>query len=1005
MEERKKGVQKQLGEVLLSVAGLEQNQTVQNSYPVIGDKGATIGELRIRATYAVDLILPSVDYNELLGILVQPEMSIVRHLAAVTKEKSTTARHLVSIFQARDLAEGFIRTIVQEEIALTDSIEVLFRGNTVCTKAMDHFMKLVGSLYQREVLMPIIEVINREAQSLEVQKEKLSSGDDCKRNLVRLQKLTELLLLRIFQSINHCPPPMRNLLAFIRDTATAKFKDSVNVRHTSVTSFLFLRFFVPAVLNPKAFGLSANMPDELHMRIFTLVAGVLQKLANLTKYREQEVYINALNPFLEENFPKTKQFVDEVVKVEQGNPRQVQRRMSTAHNIQIDVHLAGLVREFEACRPALSKLASKDPRIPSLFIALDKINTKLGALKEKIKAEETGLSSLSKASGDGLDSLLSKVIQSEVQSNGNAKVVTVKKQGEPLPEGATKARQRSGSLFQRLFDRGGKKGTPTPSPSLKISTTSKNGVSNGDSSLLASSSGARPPPSTPNSDFSMSPLARSFQSDSSSTIHSNLNHSQDLDLSPPAHSQSSVPLSSSLTDTMSVRSMKVGVHDGATVGSLGSKPLVNHNLDVINQHRESMRNRSVTGPAAPSKPGVLKVTSAATPSVPISAATSVDSPISSKPSTPLRAPAWFGESTLPSDIEILESQTDYHGLSAGFNRSASNEHLRNGAPKLDSSGFTSSDDDFPATPFLDTSSDSGLLPRSESHSISASSSSAAALQPTILEEEEEEEHEDMDEVVVVKLDIDVSALVKEFDILEKIIADIQAIPLPPSLPKKSPAELIPEIAQLERIVEALEEAVVFTTPKVHLGTEGLSCRFCLGDIDTGSRFLVVMGHNFHEGHLNCQICSKDLSEVAFQWYKEKSYCFDCYKKGHGIRPMCAHCNEPILTKTYTQALGKFWHPDHFCCTVCGIGFPDGSFYNFEGKPYCPKHQNRGKELPTCGMCLTQIADPNYIEALDQKWHSHHFCCDICGIRLVGQFVTYPSEKSSTGIGKACESHF
>jgi len=344
-------------------------------------------------------------------------------------------------------------------------------------------------------------------------------------------------------------------------------------------------------------------------------------------------------------------------------------------------------------------------------------------------------------------------------------------------------------------------------------------------------------------------------------------------------------------------------------------------------------------------------------------------------------------------------QTDYYGTSSHLQRSAdsgdlSRSNYEQGNSILEEPEYTSDEGSISSPMSHSTES----LPGMELDGKTSYNSTIAPIS-----EEDEDEPTELDEVLVVKLDIDITQLEKEFEILEKIIADIQAVPPPPAPVHKSPSELIPEIRQMEKIVDALEEAVVFTTPKINSSGEGLTCKFCLGSIDTGSRFLVVMGQNFHEGHLNCHICSRDLSDVPFQWYKERSYCFDCYKKGHGIRPMCAHCNEPIMTSTYTQALGKHWHPDHFVCTVCGVGFPDGSFYNFEGKPYCIKHQNRGKELPRCGMCDSPISDPNYIEALGRKWHSHHFCCDICGIQLLGQFVTYT--KSNGTDGKACETHF
>lgn len=988
LEERKRSVQKQLGEVLLSVAGLQQNQTVQNSYPVIGDKGEVLGELRIRATYTVDVILPTKDYNELLGLLITQDMTIVRELGAATKEKSNTARHLVHVFQARDLAEGFIKTIIKEEIERTPSIEVLFRGNTVCTKAMDHFMKLVGSMYQREVLMPIIEVILRESQSLEVQKEKLASGDDWKRNVQRLQKMTELLLQRIFQSTNHCPPPIRSLLAYIRQEATSKFKDSPTVRHTAVTSFIFLRFFVPAVLNPKQFGLTAAVPTELHMRIFTLVAGVLQKLANLTKYRDQEQHINVLNPFLDESIPKTKQFIDDLVDVSYLNnsSRQLARRPSIANSIQIDVHLAGLVREFAACRPVLNALADKSPLMPNLFTTLDTINRKLEAVKVHIYQEELGLAGLTKSTGQGLDTLLSQVIQTEISPN--SKTVTVKKQAkqEELPEGATKARQRSSSFLSRgikkltgMSNHKGSTGSIKVSgPPSGKSSTSTNADTNSSATRSTSPSRSTPRVDSIDSEPSM-PSSRKMH------VQANPNP----------------PISSSAPKTMPVRLMKPST--GSESSSLSISPaFANGNLDVIKQHREAMKGTNFGPSLSPSN-----------------APAAFGAP---KPVNEIRMPVnepWFApeEHGILSDIEILEHQTDYHGLTATGVRedsrssslefSSAQNDQQSGSVASSSSSSTPIINSAPPSHIANSKSDPAIVPAShhdyDGFSAPFTMDVAESVIPEVAEEQEEEFFEEpLEEVVVFKLDVDITALQKEFDSLEKIISDIRALPAPPP-PLKSPLELIPEIQQLERVVEELEEAVVKTTPKVHLGADALSCHFCRGTIDAGSKFLVVMGKNFHERHLNCNICGTDLADVAFQWYKEKSYCFPCYKKGYGIRPMCVHCNQPIMTPTYTQALGKYWHPEHFVCTVCGDSFPNGTFFNFDNKPYCAKHQNRGQELPVCGQCHHPITDANFIEALDKKWHSHHFCCDICSNQLLGQFVTYENDDGS--MSKACEHHF
>jgi paxillin len=34
--------------------------------------------------------------------------------------------------------------------------------------------------------------------------------------------------------------------------------------------------------------------------------------------------------------------------------------------------------------------------------------------------------------------------------------------------------------------------------------------------------------------------------------------------------------------------------------------------------------------------------------------------------------------------------------------------------------------------------------------------------------------------------------------------------------------------------------------------------------------------------------------------------------------------------------GKKWHPDHFVCCTCNGPFPNGQFFERDGKPYCER---------------------------------------------------------------------
>ena len=64
----------------------------------------------------------------------------------------------------------------------------------------------------------------------------------------------ERIWQRITASSPHVPPIMRVLFAHIRAVATDHFGDDVSP-FTSVSGFWFLRFIVPALLNPHDFGI------------------------------------------------------------------------------------------------------------------------------------------------------------------------------------------------------------------------------------------------------------------------------------------------------------------------------------------------------------------------------------------------------------------------------------------------------------------------------------------------------------------------------------------------------------------------------------------------------------------------------------------------------------------------------------------------------------------------------------------------------------------------------
>jgi len=89
-----------------------------------------------------------------------------------------------------------------------------------------------------------------------------------------------------------------------------RFPDEPNIRYIVVSGFIFLRFFCPAILGPKLFGLREDVPDNTIGRTLTMVAKVLQNLANIVDFGQKEPYLIDLNPFISENKERMKTFID-----------------------------------------------------------------------------------------------------------------------------------------------------------------------------------------------------------------------------------------------------------------------------------------------------------------------------------------------------------------------------------------------------------------------------------------------------------------------------------------------------------------------------------------------------------------------------------------------------------------------------------------------------------------------------------------------------------------------
>jgi GTPase-activator protein for Ras-like GTPase len=174
----------------------------------------------------------------------------------------------------------------------------------------------LGTDYLHSTLGQTLQTIINSRAQCEIDVNKLEDPSVVSKNLDSLINYLDLVLRSIFSSLPQMPASLRELFKVIQTEACKKFPDESGVKYTSVTGFLFLRFLVPTILNPKQFGIEADSSSQQTKRKLMLIGKTLQNLANLVSFEKKEDTMIVLNSFLEERTLGLKNFLDQLLEPE-----------------------------------------------------------------------------------------------------------------------------------------------------------------------------------------------------------------------------------------------------------------------------------------------------------------------------------------------------------------------------------------------------------------------------------------------------------------------------------------------------------------------------------------------------------------------------------------------------------------------------------------------------------------------------------------------------------------
>ncbi|XP_066124661.1 LIM and senescent cell antigen-like-containing domain protein 1 isoform X3 [Saccopteryx bilineata] len=160
-----------------------------------------------------------------------------------------------------------------------------------------------------------------------------------------------------------------------------------------------------------------------------------------------------------------------------------------------------------------------------------------------------------------------------------------------------------------------------------------------------------------------------------------------------------------------------------------------------------------------------------------------------------------------------------------------------------------------------------------------------------------------------------------------------------------------------------------------------TCERCRGGFAPAEKIVNSNGELYHEQCFVCAQCFQQFPEGLFYEFEGRKYCEHDFQML--FAPCCHQCGEFIIGRVI-KAMNNSWHPECFRCDLCQEVLADIGFVKNAGRHLCRPCHNREKARGLgkyiCQKCHA-IIDEQPLIFKNDPYHPDHFNCANCGKEL------------------------